>query len=108
MSLYSIGYIYPSEFYKKYTKFSSQEEMIKKAKEEGIHIEITVDYFSCSVYEKKVKSEAYKITLENIDEILNNFFSKYTDFSSQKEMMEKAEQEYPSFINNKINLKYKN
>ena len=60
------------------------------------------------LYEKKVKSEAYKITLENIDEILNNFFSKYTDFSSQKEMMKKAEQEYPSFMINEINLKYKN
>lgn len=108
VSLYSIGYIYPSEFYKKYTKFSSQEEMIKRAKEEGINIEITVNDFSCSIYEKKVKGETYKITIENIDAILNNFFSKYTDFSSQKEMMEKAEQEYPSFINNEINLKYKN
>ena len=49
VSLYSIGYIYPSEFYKKYTKFSSQ-----------------------------------------------------------KEMMKKTEQEYPSFMNNEINLKYKN
>jgi hypothetical protein len=104
MFFYNNGYIYPAEFYKKYTQFSSQEEMIEKAREEGIKIEITKNSFSCSVYEKKIKNESYKITIENIDKIFNDFFSKYTQFSSQEEMIEKAKQEYSSFMKNEINF----
>lgn len=86
---YHKGYIFPDEFYKEYTDFKSHKDFIEKAKEEGIEI-----ILNKTEYSSGVSNLPGKVTLKDVDKIVDNFIAKHSKFKSLEEMIVTAKNIY--------------
>lgn len=85
------GYIFPDDFYKKYTNFLSQDEFLKAAEKVDLLITIKSD-------EVKFKNITPRKEKFDIDIMIDDFIKENTKFNSWQEFKEKGENNYITYL----------
>lgn len=78
--IYRNGYIFPDEFYKKYTNFNSQKDFIKAAQKASIKINLT--------------KTICKFSVKDSIDVIDKFIQENTKFNTWDSFIENAQKLY--------------